>query len=294
MDRRAFLVAGGTMIAASSPLAATRKIGVSAPHALATAIAHIEAESGGRLGVAVHDTGTGFAFAHRGDERFPMCSTFKLLLAGAVLQRVGAGSERLDRRVPVHKSDPIGHAPFTETRVGKDASVGELCRAMTVVSDNGAANLMLAAIGGPTALTRFLRSIGDPVTRLDRTEPELNTSIPGDPRDTTTPAAMLATTEKLWLGNVLTPALRDQLTRWTIECETGLTRLRGGMPKQWRAGDKTGTSDAGAGTYNDVAIFWPPQRKPVLIASYLTKARVQGDAANAIHAAVARAVAGAL
>jgi beta-lactamase class A len=242
----------------------------------------------------VHDTGTGFRFAHRGDERFAMCSTFKLLLAGAVLQRVGAGREMLDRRVPVRKGDPIGHAPFTKTRIGKTASVGELCRAMTVLSDNGAANLMLAAVGGPAGLTQFLRGIGDSVTRLDRTEPELNTAIPGDPRDTTSPIAMVGTAEKLWLGDVLTPAHREQLTRWAIECETGLKRLRGGLPQGWRAGDKTGTGEAITGTYNDVAVFWPASRKPVLVASYLTRAKVKGDAADAVHAQVARAVVAAL
>jgi len=294
MDRRAFMVAGGAMFAAAPLIAATRKIGVSPPEPLEATIARIEAESGGRLGIAVHDTGSGFRFAHRGGERFPMCSTFKLLVAGAVLSRVDRARERLDRRMAVRKTDPVGHAPFTAQRVGRQASVAELCRAMTVESDNGAANLMLATIGGPAGLTRFLRSIGDSATRLDRTEPELNTSIPGDPRDTTTPNEMLGTTEKLLLGAVLHDASRAQLTQWMVDCRTGLTRLRAGLPHDWRAGDKTGTSDAGAGTYNDVAIFWPPQRKPVLVASYLTQAKVKDDAANAVHAAVARAVVAAL
>jgi len=294
MDRRAFLIAGSAMLAAAPAFATTRKIGVSSADALEAAIARIEAESGGRLGVAVHDTDSGLRFAHRGEERFPMCSTFKLLVAGAVLFRVDRARERLDRRLPVRKDDPVGHAPFTAKRVGKNASVAELCRAMTVESDNGAVNMMLATVGGPAGLTRFLRSIGDPATRLDRTEPELNTSIPGDPRDTTTPNEMLGTTEKLLLGAVLHDASRAQLTQWMVECQTGLARLRAGLPHGWRAGDKTGTSDAGAGTYNDVAIFWPPQRKPVLVASYLTQAKVKDEAANAVHAAVARAVVAAL
>jgi beta-lactamase class A len=159
---------------------------------------------------------------------------------------------------------------------------------MMVESDNGAANLMLAAIGGPAALTRFLRQTGDTVTRLDRTEPSLNEATPGDPRDTTTPLAMLGSAERLWLGPVLAPAGRAQLTTWAIECRTGLERLRAGLPKGWRAGDKTGTGDRG--TYNDVAIFWPPGRKPVLITSYLAESKLGTDAGNAIHAKVARAL----
>jgi len=291
MDRRTFLVAGGVGLASTSAWAAMRKIG--APRRpvageLHDAIARIEAESGGRLGVALHDTGTGRRFAYRGDERFAMCSTFKLLLAGAVLARVQQRAERLDRRLPVSGSDVIGHAPFSAKRVGGTATVAELCRAMMVESDNGAANLMLAAIGGPAGLTRFLRQTGDMVTRLDRTEPSLNEATPGDPRDTTTPLAMLGSAERLWLGPALAPASRARLTAWAIECRTGLARLRAGLPEGWRAGDKTGTGDRG--TYNDVAIVWAPRRKPVLITSYLAGSTLGTDAGNAIHAKVARAL----
>lgn len=293
MDRRAFLVAGGAGLVSASAWAAMRKI--EPPHSeiadpLHEAIARIEARSGGRLGVALHDTGTGRRFAYRGNERFPMCSTFKLLLAGAVLVRVRQRAERLDRPVPVRASDVIGHAPFAAKRVGGTATVVELCRAMVVESDNGAANLMLAAIGGPAALTRFLHQIGDTATRLDRNEPSLNEATPGDPRDTTTPLAMLGSAARLWLGAVLSPAHRAQLIAWTIECRTGLERLRAGLPKDWRAGDKTGTGDRG--TYNDVAIFWPPRRRPVLVASYLSETDLGADAGNAVHAQVARALLG--
>jgi beta-lactamase class A len=312
MNRRAFLVGGGGLLAASSAWAATRKIEVLAPPAagkLHDMIARIEAASGGRLGVALHDTGTGRRFAYRGDERFAMCSTFKLLLAGATLARVEQGKERLNRRLNVRRSDVQGWSPFTAQRAGGSATVAELCRAMTVESDNGAANLMLAAMGGPEALTLFLRQIGDTVTRLDRSEPTLNEATPGDARDTTTPMAMQGTSERLWLGAalapttplamqhnaerlwlgpVLAPAHRAQLVNWAIECRTGRARLRAGLPAGWRAGNKTGTGDHG--TYNDVAIFWPPNRKPVLVASYLTQSNLGTDAANAIHAKVAKAL----
>lgn len=308
MDRRTFLVAGGGMLAASSAWAATKKIGVSAPPAaekLHGIIARIEATSGGRLGVALHDTGTGRRFAYRGNERFPMLSTFKLLLAGATLARVQQGKERLDRRLNVRQSDVQGWAPFAARRAGGTATVAELCRAMTVESDNGAANLMLAAIGGPAALTLFLRQLGDTVTQLDRDEATLNENG----RDTTTPPAMQGTAdplwlsaalapttplamqdnaERLWLGPVLAPANRAQLIDWAIESRTGMARLRAGLPAGWRAGNKTGTGDDGS--YNDVAIFWPTNRRPVVVASYLTGTSLGTDAANAIHAQVARAL----
>jgi beta-lactamase class A len=312
MDRRTFLVAGGGMLAAGSAWAATNKMGVSAPPAaerMRDMIERIEATSRGRLGVALHDTGTGRRFAYRANERFAMLSTFKLLLAGATLARVQQGKERLDRSLKVRQSDVQGWAPFAAKRAGGTATVAELCRAMTVESDNGAANLMLAAIGGPAALTQFLRQIGDTVTRLDRNEPTLNEARPGDPRDTTTPLAMQSTAERLWLGAalapttplamqdnaerlwldpVLTPANRAQLVNWAIESRTGLPRLRAGLPARWRAGSKTGTGDHGS--YNDVAIFWPTNRKPVVVASYLTGTDLETDAANAIHAQVAKAL----
>lgn len=291
MDRRAFLVAGGTALVATSALAATRKIDGSRTliaDSLHDTIARIEAESGGRLGVALHDTGTGRRFAYRGNEQFALCSTFKLLLAGAVLARVQLGAERLDRPLPVRHSDVVANSPFAARRAGGTATVGELCRAMVVESDNAAANLMLAAIGGPAALTRFLRQIGDRVTRLDSAEPLLN-DAPGDQRDSTTPLAMLGSAERLLLGPTLAPAHRARLTNWTIECRTGLKRLRAGLPKGWRAGDRTGTGTHG--TYNDVAIFWPPRRKPVLVASYLAGSNLETDAGHAIHAKVARALA---
>jgi len=291
MDRRTFLVAGGGMLAASSAWAATRKIGVSAPPAaeqLHNMIARIEATSGGRLGVALHDTGTGRRFAYRGNERFAMLSTFKLLLAGATLARVQQGKERLDRRLNVRHSDVQGWSPFGARRAGGTATVAELCRAMTVESDNGAANLMLAAIGGLAALTQFLRQLGDTATPLPAKPGTADPMWLSAALAPTTPQAMQDNAERLWLGPVLAPANRAQLIAWAIESRTGLPRLRAGLPARWRAGSKTGTGDDGS--YNDVAIFWPTNRKPVVVASYLTGSSLEATAANAIHAQVARAL----
>jgi beta-lactamase class A len=260
---------------------------------LAEAFARIEAESGGRLGVAVLDTQSGASAGHRADERFPICSTFKLLAAAATLAKVDAGKEQLARRVPIEPGDLLSYAPIAKQHVnGEGLSIGELCEAAVTVSDNTAANLILQSLGGPSALTRYARSLGDEFTRLDRIEPDLNEAAPDDPRDTTTPAIMAKNLQLLTTDAALSPASRDQLIAWLIACKTGDAKLRAGLPKSWRIGDKTGAG--GHGSSNDVAVVWPLNRPPLLIAAYLTGAEASDDKRNATHVAVARAVAVAL
>ena len=260
-------------------------------NALDVAMAKIEAESGGRLGVAVLDTGTGALTGHRIDERFPMCSTFKTLAAAAILSRVDAGKEQLARRIAVEQKDILSYAPITKQHVGKDMTVAELCEAAVTLSDNTAANLLLASLGGPSAITAYARSLGDDITRLDRIEPELNEATPGDPRDTTTPAAMAKNLKLLATGTVLSAASRDQLIAWLFGCKTGDAKLRAGLPKSWRVGDKTGSGDHGSS--NDAAVIWPEGKPPVIVTSYLTETAAPDDKRNAAHAAVGRAVAAA-
>ncbi|GLH68404.1 class A beta-lactamase [Geothrix edaphica] len=255
----------------------------------AARLAALEARSGGRLGVAVLDTGSGRRLDHRGGERFPLCSTFKVLLAGAVLARVDGGRETLDRRVPYGQADLLEHAPVAKAHVAEGGlPVLDLCAAAVEASDNTAANLLLQTLGGPGAITTFARSLGDPVTRLDRTEPSLNTALPGDPRDTTTPTAMVDTLRALLLGPTLTPASRQRLEGWMAACTTGRDRLRAGLPADWTAGDKTGSGRRG--TVNDVAILRPPHRAPILIAVYYTGSTAPMDARNAVLAEVGRIV----
>ena len=258
----------------------------------AAALDAIETKSGGRLGVALVEVGGTRRWSSRGEERFPICSTFKTLLAAAVLARVDRGEETLDRQVPVAEADIIVHSPFAKTRVGQGASVRDLCEATMTLSDNAAANLLLPSIGGPKGLTRFLRSIGDPVTRLDRSEPALNAATPGDPRDVTSPETMASTVEKLVFGEVLTPSSRGALTRWLIDGKTGDARLRAGLPKTWSVGDKTGSGENG--TTNDVAVVWPANGAPLVLACYLTGSTLDGPGRDAVHADVARAAAAAV
>jgi beta-lactamase class A len=222
---------------------------------VASDFAALEAKHGGRLGVAALDTGDGKRIAHRADERFAMCSTFKLLLAAAVLARVDAGKESLDRRMPYSEADLLSYAPITRKHVAKGAmTVGDLCAAAIQYSDNTAANLLFPIVGGPRGLTRWLRALDDETTRLDRIEPDLNANLPNDPRDTTTPAAMAATMRKLLAGDALSAASRDRLARWLIGTMTGDARLRAGFNPARTIGDKTGTGERGAA--NDVAVVW--------------------------------------
>ena len=253
-------------------------------------IRRLESESGGRLGVCVLETAPGARHVHRGDERFPMCSTFKALAAAAILARVDAGKEQLARRITFDASALVTYSPVTEKRAGGDGmTLAEICDAAVTLSDNTAANLLLASIGGPPGLTAFARGLGDEVTRLDRNEPSLNEALPDDPRDTTTPNAMASTLRTLILGTTaLSAASREQLTTWLIANKTGDTRLRAGLAKDWRVGDKTGSG--ARGTANDIAVIWPPNKSPIVITAYLTGATVSTAQQNATLASVARAV----
>jgi beta-lactamase class A len=253
-------------------------------------LAELDKRGGGRLGCAVLDTSTGAVIAHRGGERFPMCSTFKASAVAFVLWRADRRAERLDRRIVYSARDVLPGSPVTKLHVGGDGiPVADLCAAAITVSDNTAANLLLASFGGPAALTNFWRSIGDTVTRLDRMEPELSDGAPGDPRDTTTPAAMLENLHKFVLGDVLAPASREIFTKWLVANTTGDARLRAGLPRDWVIGDKTGTG--GHETSNDIAVIWPPDRKPFVVAAYLTQGSASAGARDAILADVGRAVA---
>ena len=250
------------------------------------ALADLERRHGGQLGVAVLDTATMNGVAHQGDERFPMCSTFKFLAAAFVLARVDRGQEDLNRRVAYTRDDLVTYSPVTERHVGAGMTLSELCDAAVTLSDNTAGNLLLDSFGGPAGLTAYARSIGDAVTRLDRRETELNEARPGDPRDTTTPRAMVDLLHKTVLGDALSAPSRAQLTAWLVANKTGDKRLRAGVPKDWRVGDKTGTGENN--TTNDVGIIWPPGRAPIIVAAYYVEARASGDERNAVLAEVGR------
>ena len=296
MQRREF--SWGLATAALMPLwgcAAARTPSVAVAQQWQQALAQIERNAQGRLGAALLDTGSGLALGWRQDERFAMCSTFKLPLAGWMLALVDQGKERLDARVQYPASEVVDYSPVSGPKAGAGGglTVGELCSATVSLSDNTAANLLLARHGGPSALTAYLRTLGDTATRLDRNEPTLNEAAVGDPRDTTTPLAMLQTMQKLVLGDALTPASRATLQRWLVETSTGDKRLRAGAPG-WRVGDKTGTAGS-SGTTNDIGVLWPQGGgAPVLLTCYLTQSKAKPEQREATIAEVARSALAAL
>ncbi len=258
---------------------------------LAQQVTDIETRSGGRLGVAVTDTRGNLLFGHRADERFAMCSTFKLLLAGQVLARAAEG---VSLRTPLSfaRADLVPYSPGTDKLLGADGRgeqrLGFAARDAVVLSDNTAANLILKQMGGPAVFTAALHRGGDPVTRLDRIEPALNENAPGDVRDTTSPAAMAKSAAAYVFGDRLPANYRGQLRGWMIESETGLKRIRAGLPQGWLVGDKTGTCGT---AYNDVAFVEEPGGARYMIAVYLDRPAITGDEASAAIADVARAVA---
>ncbi len=235
------------------------------------------------------DTQWGTRLDHRADERFALCSTFKWILAAFVLARVDAQELSLDERLTFGASDLLDYAPVAREHVAEGSmSIEALARAIVVVSDNTAANLLLTKLGGPEALTAFARSHGDRTTRLDRNEPTLNLNVAGDPRDTSSPSATVGLMQQLLLGSGLSAGARARLVGWMRASETGTKRLRAGLPAEWNAGDKTGTGENGA--CNDVAVAFPPGRAPILVAAFLSESQASLDARQAALAEVASVV----
>ena len=288
LTRRAFLI-GAAALAPLLRAAADDRLAAGPVQTVEARIAAIEQRVACRLGLAALDTGSGRRIDHRAAERFPMCSTFKFLLAAAVLQRVDLKQDQLERHIAYGRGDLLEYAPIARQRVQEGGmSLSDLCAAAVEYSDNTAANLLLKVLGGPGAITRYAASLGDQLTRLDRTEPSLNDAVPGDERDTTSPSAMLDNLRAILLGKALSSASRGQLQAWLTANTTGDSRLRAGLPAGWKAGDKTGTGEHGS--TNDIAILWPPGRPPILVAVYLTESAAPLAERNAALAEVGRIV----
>lgn len=253
-------------------------------------IADLEKQNGGRLGVAVISLSGERLLSVRGNERFAMCSTFKALLGAAVLARVDAQRESLGRMISYQESDLLDYAPITKDNLAAGGmSIAALNEASIQYSDNTAANLLLDTIGGPAALTAFLRSLGDTTTRLDRNEPSLNTNLANDDRDTSTPSAMASSMQKLFYGKTLSLTSKEQLKAWMFGNTTGDARLKAGFDKNWLIGDKTGTGPHGA--VNDIAIVYPRGLPPFVIAVFNTGSSASAEVKNKVIADVASLVA---
>lgn len=293
-SRRGLLVgltaAGAALVFPSGARAFARE---TAPAGVTAQLRALEQAHGARLGVFAHDPRTGRGVAYRADERFPMCSTFKTLAVGAVLRDLDRDGEFLATRVHYTEQDTTaaGYAPITgrADNLAHGMTVADLCSAAIAYSDNAAANLLLHRLGGPAAVTRFCRSLGDPVTRLDRWEPALNSAEPDRITDTSTPRALAGSYARLTLGRALDPRHRELLTGWLLANTTGANRIRAGLPRGWTVADKTGTGSYG--TTNDVALAWPPARSPLVLAVLTTKPDAAAAADEPLLAAAASIVA---
>jgi beta-lactamase class A len=233
----------------------------------------LEASAGGRLGVYAINTGNNERIQYRAEERFPFCSTFKVMGVAAILKQNMTNHHLLEQKIKYRKEDiDIVWSPITDTEkhIADGMTISELAAAAIMYSDDTAINLLVKELGGSEAVNIFARSIGDNTFRLDRREPELNTAIPGDVRDTTTPKAMATSLQRLVLGDVLASPQRKQLQAWLEGNTTGNFRIRAGVPKDWVVGDKTGGGKA-YGVTNDIAIIWPPKCAPIIIAIYFTQ-----------------------
>lgn len=257
----------------------------------ASTLKSIQKRVGGRLGVHVLDSQSGKRIGIDDGARFAMASTFKLPLVAALLWQVDHGAFPLEHTLPVSRAQLLPNSPVLEPRIAAGAtemSVRDLCAAAITWSDNAAANVLLTGLGGPAGLTSFVRHLGDEVTRFDRIEPELNSNLPDDPRDTTTPRAMVDLLLHVFTQDAISLSSRALLIDWMTASRTGLERVRAGLPHNWQAADKTGTGANGA--FNDLVITWPPERRPILIAVYMSGSTLDAKQLAAAHADIGKLV----
>ncbi|BCJ47381.1 beta-lactamase [Actinoplanes ianthinogenes] len=293
MTRRAVLL-GSASAAASLILPGAAAAASNPGQACALDLSALESEHGARIGAFAIDIGSGRTVGHRVGERFPFCSTFKVLAVSDVLRRSRSYDPGLlDRRIRYTAADLVANSPITRQHVDDGMTVAELCAAALDHSDNTAANLILDQLGGPGEVTRYARGLGDSVSRLDRREPGLNLWAPDDPRDTTTPAAMARNLRALTVGRALHPEDRGRLVSWMRANTTGATRIRAGLPTDWVVADKTGTGSTYAAA-NDIALVEPPTGAPLVLTIYTNRHSADASPDNTLIATIAAALAEAL
>ena len=288
--RRHLLLASGAALLCPAPL-----LFAAPATSIATAqtqLAALEQAAGGRLGVAAWRQGSELRVAYRADERFPLASTFKAMLAAAVLARSVSQPGLLDQPVRYEKKELVTYSPITEKHLADGMTVAELCAATLQYSDNSAANFLMKILGGPQAVTVYARSIGNTVFQLERWETELNSAIPGEVRDTASPTSMAHSLQQLLLENSLPAPQRQQLDAWMRGNTTGDKRIRAGVPAGWQVADKTGSG--AYGSVNDIGVAYPASGAPLVIAVYYTREQKKADTNQDIITAATRIVAAAL
>ncbi|MEF9886853.1 class A beta-lactamase [Streptomyces sp. P9-A4] len=293
-SRRAALALGaGAALTLALPLGGSAYASTPGSEDIGARLRELEARHSARLGVYAHDVRAGRTITYRAGERFPMCSLFKTLAVAAVLRDLDHDGTFLARRIRYTEAyvRRSGWSPVTgkSENLAHGMTVSALCDATLRFSDNTAANLLLRELGGPTAVTRFARSVGDRTTRLDRWEPELNSAEPSRETDTTTPRAIGRTYGRLVLGGALAPRDRERLTGWMLGNTTSVERFRKGLPADWALADKTGGGRYG--TNNDAGVTWPPDGGPIVLAVMTTRDAEDAPPVDALVAEAASAVA---
>ncbi|CAM3476708.1 MULTISPECIES: class A beta-lactamase [Yersinia] len=283
--RRSLLLAGITLPLANLAFPSWAK---SAGQPLSEQLTALEEKAQGRLGVSLINIQSGKELQYRGNEAFPFCSTFKLVLAAAILRQSMSQPVLLEKHITYSEADLLSYAPIARENLGKGMTIAALCAAALQYSDNTAANLLIQQLGGLEGVNKFTQSLGDTAFRLDRWEPELNSAIPGDPRDTTTPSSMAALVKKIQFGDGLAPAQQQQLAQWLKGNTTGNASIRAGVPADWLVGDKTGSGDYG--TTNDVAVLWPPTGAPLILAVYFTQHKKDAESRRDVLAEATRII----
>ncbi|KIV72741.1 Beta-lactamase class A [Bacillus mycoides] len=259
-------------------------------HATYKEFSQLEKKFDARLGVYAIDTGTNRTIAYRPNERFAFASTYKALAAGVLLQQ--NSTEKLNEVITYTKDDLVEYSPITEKHVDTGMKLGEIAEAAVRSSDNTAGNILFNKIGGPKGYEKALRQMGDRVTMADRFETELNEAIPGDIRDTSTAKAIATNLKDFTVGNALPADKRKILTEWMKGNATGDKLIRAGVPTDWVVGDKSGAGSYG--TRNDIAIVWPPNRAPIIIAILSSKDEKEATYDNKLIADAAEVVINAL
>jgi beta-lactamase class A len=278
------LIAALTLSVASTAGAAVRSVPAAVP--VNSAFSGLESQYDARLGIYAVDTGTGRTVAYRADERFAFASTYKALAAAAVLNRTSEAG--LAKVVHFDAADVVDYSPVTAAYAGKGMPLGEIAEAAVRTSDNTAGNLLFRALGGPAGFERDLRRVGDRVTESARIETELNTAIPGDIRDTSTPRALANDLGAYVVGSALNTADRTRLVGWLRGNATGDALIRAGVPQGWVVGDKSGAGSYG--TRNDIAVLWPPTGAPIVLAVLSSRDEAGAAYDNALIADAAEVV----
>ncbi|WP_430794603.1 class A beta-lactamase Bla1 [Bacillus cereus] len=259
-------------------------------HATYQEFSQLEKKFDARLGVYAIDTGTNRTIAYRPNERFAFASTYKALAAGVLLQQNSI--DKLNEVITYTKDGLVEYSPVTEKHVDTGMTLGEIAEAAVRYSDNTAGNILFHKIGGPKGYEKALRQMGDRVTMSERFETELNEAIPGDIRDTSTAKTLATNLKAFTVGNALPADKRKILTEWMKGNATGDKLIRAGVPTDWEVGDKSGAGSYG--TRNDIAIVWPPNRAPIIIAILSSKDEKEATYDNQLIAEAAEVIVNAL